>query len=237
MAAASAVPVPASHLDVARDADPATQAANAAMTAGLPFADARDFEAAKRGLMAHGARGRDQDRERPCLWSLGEYAFLAGESSTPTTVNPSLWRMARLNMSNGLFQVTDRIYQVRGFDISEHDDHRGRHGAHRHRPAGLPGLVARGAAAVPYRTAAAAGHRGDLHPQPCRSLRRRAGVIDEGDVEAGRVAMIAPDGFMEAIGPGERAGRPAMASARAVPVRRPAAARARGPGRCRARQG
>jgi alkyl sulfatase BDS1-like metallo-beta-lactamase superfamily hydrolase len=36
----------------------------------------------------------------------------------PSTVNPSLWRQARLNMHNGLFQVTDRIYQVRGFDIS-----------------------------------------------------------------------------------------------------------------------
>ena len=36
----------------------------------------------------------------------------------PDTVNPSLWRQARLNMNNGLFQVTDRIYQVRGFDIS-----------------------------------------------------------------------------------------------------------------------
>jgi alkyl sulfatase BDS1-like metallo-beta-lactamase superfamily hydrolase len=52
MAAASAVPVPASHLAVARDADPATRAANAAMAAGLPFADTRDFEAAKRGLIA-----------------------------------------------------------------------------------------------------------------------------------------------------------------------------------------
>ena len=36
----------------------------------------------------------------------------------PDTVNPSLWRQARLNMLHGLFKVTDRIYQVRGFDIS-----------------------------------------------------------------------------------------------------------------------
>ena len=39
MAAGSAVPVPASHLDVARDAEPATKAANAAMAAKLPFGD------------------------------------------------------------------------------------------------------------------------------------------------------------------------------------------------------
>ena len=43
---ASAVPVPASHLDVARDAEPATRAANAAMAAELPFAEQSDFEAA-----------------------------------------------------------------------------------------------------------------------------------------------------------------------------------------------
>src|SRR5262249_56578459 len=46
-----------------------------------------------------------------------DYAFLAHEEA-PETVNPSLWRQARLNMHNGLFQVRDRIYQVRGFDIS-----------------------------------------------------------------------------------------------------------------------
>ena len=52
MATGSAVPVPASHLDAARDADPATRTANAAMAAKLPFSDTRDFAAASRGLIA-----------------------------------------------------------------------------------------------------------------------------------------------------------------------------------------
>ena len=51
MVTGSAVPVPASHLDAARNAEPATKSANAAMAAKLPFADSRDFEAAKRGLI------------------------------------------------------------------------------------------------------------------------------------------------------------------------------------------
>ena len=51
------------------------------------------------------------------VWSLREYAFLV-EETAPPTVNPSLWRQARLNMHHGLFRVTDRVYQVRGFDIS-----------------------------------------------------------------------------------------------------------------------
>src|SRR5262245_29312559 len=51
------------------------------------------------------------------VWSLKEYGFLAAEQAPPT-VNPSLWRQARLNMHHGLFRVTERLYQIRGFDIS-----------------------------------------------------------------------------------------------------------------------
>ena len=117
MAGASAVPVPASHLDAARDAEPATKAANAAMAAPLPFADLADFEAAKRGLIAPVPDGMVRSSSGTVLWNLGEYAFINSELA-PATVNPSLWRMARLNMANGLFKVTDRLYQLRGFDIA-----------------------------------------------------------------------------------------------------------------------
>ena len=36
----------------------------------------------------------------------------------PETVNPSLWRQSQINGISGLFKVTDRMYQVRGQDIS-----------------------------------------------------------------------------------------------------------------------
>ncbi|MFO6427926.1 hypothetical protein ACLBOM_33725 [Escherichia coli] len=36
----------------------------------------------------------------------------------PETVNPSLWRQSQLNGISGLFKVTNRMYQVRGQDIS-----------------------------------------------------------------------------------------------------------------------
>ena len=51
------------------------------------------------------------------VWDLTQYAFLDREEAPPT-VNPSLWRQARLNMLHGLFKVADRIYQVRGMDLS-----------------------------------------------------------------------------------------------------------------------
>ncbi|MBV8393220.1 MAG: hypothetical protein JOY81_08555, partial [Alphaproteobacteria bacterium] len=113
MTTRSAVPVPATHLDAARDAEPATMAANAALAARLPFDDMRDFEAAKRGLIAPVPEGVVQTSGGTVLWNLGEYAFIDGELA-PATVNPSLWRMARLNLANGLFKVTDRVYQLRG---------------------------------------------------------------------------------------------------------------------------
>jgi alkyl sulfatase BDS1-like metallo-beta-lactamase superfamily hydrolase len=198
MASQSAVPVPASHLDVAHDAEPATRAANAAMAAKLPFADTADFEAAKRGLIAPVPEGIVRAESGTVLWNLGEYAFIDGELA-PATVNPSLWRMARLNLANGLFKVTERLYQLRGFDIANMTVIEGDTGvilidvlttaevsraalahyyAHRpHRPV----------VAVIY-THSHIDHYGGVR-----------GVIDEADVRAGRVAVIAPDGFMEAV--------------------------------------
>ncbi|MGW8375139.1 alkyl sulfatase dimerization domain-containing protein [Streptomyces sp. ODS28] len=50
-------------------------------------------------------------------WSLEPYGFLTGDA--PDTVNPSLWRNAKLNMVTGLFEVVpDAVYQVRGMDLS-----------------------------------------------------------------------------------------------------------------------
>ena len=40
------------------------------------------------------------------------------DKPAPDTVNPSLWRNAQLGMLNGLFKVSEGIYQVRGYDLS-----------------------------------------------------------------------------------------------------------------------
>ena len=44
------------------------------------------------------------------------FAFIKGKS--PATVNPALWRQAQLNNNNGLFKITDGVYQVRSFDVA-----------------------------------------------------------------------------------------------------------------------
>ncbi|HTR86294.1 MAG TPA: alkyl sulfatase dimerization domain-containing protein [Reyranella sp.] len=199
MAGPSAVPVPASYLEAARDAEAATRTANAAFAAKLPFADQRDFEAAKRGLIAPVPDGMVKADSGTMLWNLGDWSFIDGELA-PDTVNPSLWRMARLNMANGLFKVTERVYQLRGFDLANMTVLEGDTGVilidplttaeparaalahyYAHRPR-------KPVVAVIY-THSHVDHYGGV-----------GGVIDEADVVAGKVQVIAPAGFMEAIG-------------------------------------
>ncbi len=198
MAAGSAVPVPASHLDIARDAEPATRAANAAMLARLPFGDVADFEAARRGLIAPVPEGMVRTANGTVLWNLGEYAFIDGELA-PATVNPSLWRMARLNLANGLFKVTDRLYQLRGFDISNMTVIEGDSGLILIDPL-TTAEVARAALAHyyahrPKRPVVAVIYT-HSHIDHYGGVR---GVIDEADVRSGKVPVIAPAGFMEAV--------------------------------------
>lgn len=92
-----------------------TRAANERMLAELPFADETDFENARRGLIAEGS-GQITDADGRVVWDLDLWGFLRGEA--PDTTNPSLWRQGQLGSISGVFQVTDGVYQVRGYDLS-----------------------------------------------------------------------------------------------------------------------
>src|SRR5262245_7280961 len=100
-----------------KDATVITLAKHRAVLEALPFADRQDFEDARQGFIGTLPDVEIRNDQGRVVWSLRDYAFLADEHALPT-VNPSLWRQARLNMGNGLFRVTDRIYQIRGFDVS-----------------------------------------------------------------------------------------------------------------------
>ena len=102
-----------------------TADANAKFGAALPLDEALDFEDAKRGLIesdpgmeVHTASGK--------TWSQSLFGFVAGDA--PPSVNPSLWRQARLNGIHGLFQVAEGVYQVRGYDVSNMSWIRGKTG-------------------------------------------------------------------------------------------------------------
>ena len=174
-----------------------TRALNAAAVAGLPEEDLRDFEDAARGLLAsepslvlHGDDGR-------VVWDLEAYRFLEAGPEAPDTVHPALWRLARLNMNHGLFEVCPGIYQVRGYDLSNVTFVEGGEGV-----IVIDPLVSRECAAAAlalYRR-----HRGDRpvsaviyshsHVDHWGGVK---GVVSSEQVAAGEVPIWAPEGFMD----------------------------------------
>ncbi|WP_144212760.1 alkyl/aryl-sulfatase [Shewanella donghaensis] len=96
-----------------------TQKANAAVLKALPFSDKTDFENAKRGFIAKPDVVTIKDADGNVVWDLEQYkTYISDDKSSPDTVNPSLWRNTQLVLQHGLFEVTENIYQVRGFDLS-----------------------------------------------------------------------------------------------------------------------
>ncbi len=84
----------------------------------LPFDNQQDFEDVNRGFIAPlPNKGIIENANGQIIWNLKTYDFLENPSA-PDSVNPSLWRQGRLLCRAGLFQVADRIYQVRGIDLS-----------------------------------------------------------------------------------------------------------------------
>lgn len=181
---------------------PATQvtaAANAAVRSALPFDNHADFDDARRGFIAtlddpviRNARGTP-------VWNLKVYDFLA-EAEAPAEVNPSLWRNARLNMAHGLFKVCEGVYQVRGLDLANMTIIEGDESVILIDPLTVA-ETARAALELYYehrtRRPVSAVIYSHSHIDHYGGVR---GVADEADVAAGRTQIIAPDGFMEAVG-------------------------------------
>ena len=102
-----------------KPATEATKAANRALQQYLNFNDREDFDNATRGLIAKPDTLTIKDAKGNTVWDLEAYkAFISVDKPAPDTVNPSLWRNAQLNMQYGLFKVHDKIFQVRGYDLS-----------------------------------------------------------------------------------------------------------------------
>lgn len=102
-----------------KEASEATRAADQKLRDTLPFDDTADFDDAKRNLIACPDTLTITNADGEVVWDMEQFkTYIAEGKDAPGTVNPSLWRNAQLCMNYGLFQVTDRIYQVRGYDLS-----------------------------------------------------------------------------------------------------------------------
>jgi alkyl sulfatase BDS1-like metallo-beta-lactamase superfamily hydrolase len=162
----------------------------------LPFDDERDFAESKRGFVAAPESRRILNADGEVVWDIGAFDFLL-EGRDFDSIHPSLQRQALLNMNYGLYQLSDEIYQVRGFDLANLTLIKGETGwivfdvltaketaaaamalAEKH-------LGKRPVVAVVY-SHSHADHFGGIH-----------GVVDEADVRAGKVQILAPEGFLE----------------------------------------
>ncbi len=89
-----------------------------ALRAALPFDDRRDFEEARRGFISAPSYIQIEAEAGNVAWDMQSYQWLL-EGKDYDSINPSLQRQATLNMGYGLFEVMpDKIYQVRGYDLS-----------------------------------------------------------------------------------------------------------------------
>jgi alkyl sulfatase BDS1-like metallo-beta-lactamase superfamily hydrolase len=176
-------------------ASPATLAANRAMAAALPLAEAQDFEDARRGFLARDEPLVIRDADGAPVWDFTSFGFVAGDA--PDTVNPSLWRQARLNGQYGLFAVVPGVHQVRGYDISNMTLIEGRSGW----IVVDPLTVEETAAAA---LALARRHLGDRPVSAIIFTHSHAdhfggveGVLPADPAAAERIPIVAPAGFIE----------------------------------------
>ncbi|MCA2254324.1 alkyl/aryl-sulfatase [Mycobacterium intracellulare] len=162
----------------------------------LPFQDDADFRAADRGFIAALSPCVIRAADGRIVWDNDAYAFLDGPA--PTSVHPSLWRQSTLAAKQGLYEVVPGIYQVRGLDISNVTFVETDNGIIVIDP--LISTEVAAAATALYRE-----HRGGDRPVVAVIYTHShvdhfggvLGVTSQADVDAGTVAVLAPEGFIE----------------------------------------
>ncbi len=175
------------------------ESAHAQHRDGFPFRDTRDFADADRGFMAALEPCVVKAADGRVVWDNDVYAFLsdAGPEQAPTTVHPSLWRQSALCAKQGLYEVVEGVYQVRGLDLSNVSFIEGDTGVIVIDPLVCTETAA--AALALYRA-----HRGERTVSAVIYTHSHVdhfggvlGVTSQADVDAGKVAVLAPEGFID----------------------------------------
>ena len=186
--------------------------------APFDYTDARDAEWVKKGFIARVVKGGAEPLQitkddGSIVWDMSRYAYISGDikepSRFPDTVNPSLWRQAILNVHYGLYEVVScdfygevrSIYQVRGYDLANMSFVETQNGF----------IVVD---VTSYKESAAAAIKLLYDYLPAEKKNKKIhtviythshidhyggvlGVLESGKTAAS-VAIVAPDGFMEA---------------------------------------
>ncbi len=164
--------------------------------AKLPFADRKDFEEQKKGLIAPMKDFKIKADAGHVAWDMDRFQFLETQEDFDS-IHPSLLRQSVLNNNYGLYEVILGIYQVRGLDLADITFVRGKTGwivfdtlvsaetaraawqlFQKHVGKGLP------VSAVIY-SHSHADHWGGVR-----------GIVTEADVKSGKIPVIAPPDFL-----------------------------------------
>jgi alkyl sulfatase BDS1-like metallo-beta-lactamase superfamily hydrolase len=174
----------------------ATIEANEAFEEIVARFDEGDIEAASADRIAELPDSQILSDGGEVVWDSDQWDFLEGDA--PTSVNPSLWRLQKLNAEAGLFKVAEGIYQFRGYDM-----------ANMILIEGDTGWIVADATS----TAAPAKAGLELAMKTLNSTKPVVaviyshthadhyggvrGVVDEADVTSGKVKIYAPEDFLD----------------------------------------
>ena len=173
---------------------PFIESLNREYVTSLPFGDTRDFADADRGFIGALEPCVIAAADGRVVWDNDVYSFLGGDA--PPSVHPSLWRQSELCAKQGLYEVVEGIYQVRGLDLSNITFIEGDTGIIVIDPLVCTETAA--AALALYRK-----HRGDRAVTAVIFTHSHVdhfggvlGVTTQSDVDAGKVPVLAPEGFV-----------------------------------------
>lgn len=164
----------------------------------LPFDKSNpDMEDIRRGLICETPELVIKDDSGAVIWNAKSYINLLADKKSPDTVNPSLWRHQRLEAIAGLFEVTDGIWQIRGYDVSNLTIIRSDNGY----------IVVDTLMGAPMARAAIELFFEHLPKRPIKAIivthphgdhtGGLAGVLDANYASKGQTSIIVPENFME----------------------------------------
>ncbi|GHU27396.1 SDS hydrolase SdsA1 [Spirochaetia bacterium] len=162
----------------------------------MDFDDRQEFEFAEKGLIAAPDALEIFNANGDVIWSQKAFAFVE-DADAPGSANPSLWRNTQLNHAYGLFEVMDGIYQVRGYDLSNITFIKGEEGwivfdplSNIETAKAALDLINKELGMRPVTGVVISHSHGD-------HFGGIKGVVEEADVQSGKVSVIAPEGFEE----------------------------------------
>lgn len=157
--------------------------------------EARERAFAERGFVATRSDPVIKAADGRTVWDLNAWRFLDAEPAADA--NPLTWRHGRLLAKHGLFQVSERIWQVRGFDGANATFIKGQRGWIVIDPLTVTETAAAALALVNERLGARPVSALIYTHSHIDHFGGARGMVSQAELDAGRVQVIAPEGFLE----------------------------------------